>query len=75
MTSQRVNLDMVNYFHNLIVDMRKWGYVDGKDLFGFGYDFRQSNRCFHLGGLLDSFTGLAWLQWVSCLAMELVLWL
>eukprot|EP00897_Mesotaenium_endlicherianum_P007764 jgi/Mesen1/7015/ME000365S06158 len=40
----KIPLDMVNYYHNLIVEMRKWGYKDGVNLFGFGYDFRQSNR-------------------------------
>lgn len=40
----KIPLDMVTYYHSMIVEMRKWGYVDGKTLFGFGYDFRQSNR-------------------------------
>ncbi|XP_014509174.1 lecithin-cholesterol acyltransferase-like 4 [Vigna radiata var. radiata] len=34
----------VYYFHDMIVEMRKWGFEEGKTLFGFGYDFRQSNR-------------------------------
>ncbi|WJX44519.1 Lecithin-cholesterol acyltransferase-like 4 [Trifolium repens] len=34
----------VYYFHDMIVQMQKWGYQEGKSLFGFGYDFRQSNR-------------------------------
>ncbi|KAL9224395.1 hypothetical protein vseg_000431 [Gypsophila vaccaria] len=32
------------YFHDMITEMIKWGYQEGKTLFGFGYDFRQSNR-------------------------------
>ncbi|KAG4917514.1 hypothetical protein JHK85_055795 [Glycine max] len=36
--------DSVYYFHDMIVEMRKWGFEEGKTLFGFGYDFRQSNR-------------------------------
>ncbi|MBA0839911.1 hypothetical protein Goarm_005601, partial [Gossypium armourianum] len=28
----------------MIVEMLKWGFQEGKTLFGFGYDFRQSNR-------------------------------
>eukprot|EP00270_Netrium_digitus_P004211 TRINITY_DN1514_c1_g2_i3.p1 TRINITY_DN1514_c1_g2~~TRINITY_DN1514_c1_g2_i3.p1 ORF type:complete len:487 (+),score=134.93 TRINITY_DN1514_c1_g2_i3:108-1568(+) len=39
-----IPLDVVNYFHTMIIEMRKWGYMDGQTLFGFGYDFRQSNR-------------------------------
>ncbi|KAE8793124.1 Lecithine-cholesterol acyltransferase-like 4 [Hordeum vulgare] len=34
----------VYYYHDMIVQMIKWGYQEGKTLFGFGYDFRQSNR-------------------------------
>ncbi|KAK4742421.1 hypothetical protein SAY87_000422 [Trapa incisa] len=33
-------------YHDMIVEMIKWGFQDGKTLFGFGYDFQQSNR-FH----------------------------
>ncbi|KAK4801635.1 hypothetical protein SAY86_022122 [Trapa natans] len=33
-------------YHDMIVEMIKWGFRDGKTLFGFGYDFQQSNR-FH----------------------------
>ncbi|CAA3017109.1 lecithin-cholesterol acyltransferase-like 4 [Olea europaea subsp. europaea] len=36
--------DCVHYFHDMIVEMLKWGYQEGTTLFGFGYDFRQSNR-------------------------------
>ncbi|KAK4748006.1 hypothetical protein SAY87_014592 [Trapa incisa] len=36
----------VCYYHDMIVEMIKWGFQEGKTLFGFGYDFRQSNR-FH----------------------------
>ena len=39
-----IGSDGVYYFHDLIVQMQKWGYEEGKSLFGFGYDFRQSNR-------------------------------
>jgi pimeloyl-ACP methyl ester carboxylesterase len=37
----------------MIVQMIKWGYQEGKTLFGFGYDFRQSNR---LSETLDRFS-------------------
>ncbi|KAL3631605.1 Lecithin-cholesterol acyltransferase-like 4 [Castilleja foliolosa] len=36
--------DCVYYFHDMIVEFIKWGYQEGTTLFGFGYDFRQSNR-------------------------------
>ncbi|KAM7524681.1 hypothetical protein LguiA_014583 [Lonicera macranthoides] len=36
--------ESVSYFHDMIVEMTSWGYLEGKTLFGFGYDFRQSNR-------------------------------
>ncbi|KAG8385120.1 hypothetical protein BUALT_Bualt03G0008500 [Buddleja alternifolia] len=36
--------DCVYYFHEMIVEFLKWGYQEGTTLFGFGYDFRQSNR-------------------------------
>lgn len=39
-----VGSESVYYFHDLIVEMLKWGYQEGITLFGFGYDFRQSNR-------------------------------
>ncbi|KAG0564382.1 hypothetical protein M758_8G102500 [Ceratodon purpureus] len=45
-----VRLDTVYYFHDLITQMKSWGYKEGKTLFGFGYDFRQSNR---LGETMD----------------------
>lgn len=41
---QVVGCDCVYYFHDMIVEMIKWGFQEGKTLFGFGYDFRQSNR-------------------------------
>lgn len=44
--------DSVYYYHDMIVEMIKWGYQEGKTLFGFGYDFRQSNR---LSEALDNF--------------------
>lgn len=40
----RFSVDAVNYFHVMILQLRSCGYVEGQDLFGFGYDFRQSNR-------------------------------
>lgn len=43
----------VCYFHDMILEMIKWGYKEGKTLFGFGYDFRQSNR---LQETLDKFS-------------------
>jgi serine protease inhibitor ecotin len=42
---QIIGRDCVYYFHDMIVEMIKWGFQEGKTLFGFGYDFRQSNRC------------------------------
>lgn len=39
-----IGRDSVYYFHDMIVEMLKWGFQEGKTLFGFGYDFRQSNR-------------------------------
>ncbi|XP_021751330.1 lecithin-cholesterol acyltransferase-like 4 [Chenopodium quinoa] len=36
--------ECVYYFHEMITQMIKWGFQEGKTLFGFGYDFRQSNR-------------------------------
>ncbi|KAI5563246.1 hypothetical protein BDE02_15G103600 [Populus trichocarpa] len=39
-----IGRDCVYYFHDMIVEMIKWGFQEGKTLFGFGYDFRQSNR-------------------------------
>jgi len=41
---QIIGRDCVYYFHDMIVEMIKWGFQEGKTLFGFGYDFRQSNR-------------------------------
>uniref|UniRef100_A0A7N0UER7 Uncharacterized protein n=1 Tax=Kalanchoe fedtschenkoi TaxID=63787 RepID=A0A7N0UER7_KALFE len=45
--------DCVYYFHEMILEMINWGFLEGKTLFGFGYDFRQSNR---LQDTLDQFT-------------------
>ncbi|XP_039009202.1 lecithin-cholesterol acyltransferase-like 4 isoform X2 [Hibiscus syriacus] len=39
-----IGRECVYYFHDMIVEMTKWGFQEGKTLFGFGYDFRQSNR-------------------------------
>ncbi|KAL6498276.1 Lecithin-cholesterol acyltransferase-like 4 [Orobanche gracilis] len=39
-----IGSDCVYYFHDMIVEFIKWGYQEGTTLFGFGYDFRQSNR-------------------------------
>ncbi|GER43254.1 histidine triad nucleotide-binding protein [Striga asiatica] len=36
--------DCVYYFHDMIAELISWGYKEGTTLFGFGYDFRQSNR-------------------------------
>lgn len=41
---QVIGQESVYYFHDMIVEFIKWGYQEGKTLFGFGYDFRQSNR-------------------------------
>lgn len=47
-------LHVVYYYHTLITALKSQGYTPGKDLFGFGYDFRQSNACHvdALAGLL-----------------------
>lgn len=39
-----IGRDNVCYFHEMITEMTSWGYQEGKTLFGFGYDFRQTNR-------------------------------
>ncbi|EYU31717.1 hypothetical protein MIMGU_mgv1a004228mg [Erythranthe guttata] len=39
-----IGSDCVYYFHDMIVEFINWGYQEGTTLFGFGYDFRQSNR-------------------------------
>ncbi|RRT84850.1 hypothetical protein B296_00004977 [Ensete ventricosum] len=39
-----VGRDGLCYYHDMIEQMIKWGYREGTTLFGFGYDFRQSNR-------------------------------
>ncbi|KAF7801362.1 lecithin-cholesterol acyltransferase-like 4 [Senna tora] len=39
-----IGRECVYYFHDMIVEMINWGFQEGKTLFGFGYDFRQSNR-------------------------------
>ncbi|BBN20393.1 phospholipase A1 [Marchantia polymorpha subsp. ruderalis] len=39
-----LRLDVVYYFHDLIKQLLSWGYSEGTTLFGFPYDFRQSNR-------------------------------
>ncbi|CAN0855038.1 Lecithin-cholesterol acyltransferase-like 4 [Linum grandiflorum] len=39
-----IGRECVYYFHDMITEMLKWGFEEGKTLFGFGYDFRQSNR-------------------------------
>ncbi|GAV64367.1 LACT domain-containing protein [Cephalotus follicularis] len=53
-----IGRDSVYYFHDMIVEMIKWGFQEGKTLFGFGYDFRQSNRfqgtLDHLAAKLES---------------------
>lgn len=50
-----VGQEGVFYYHDLIVQMIKWGFQEGKTLFGFGYDFRQSNR---LQETLDKFSSM-----------------
>ncbi|XP_021890047.1 lecithin-cholesterol acyltransferase-like 4 [Carica papaya] len=39
-----IGRECVCYFHDMILELLKWGFEEGKTLFGFGYDFRQSNR-------------------------------
>ncbi|CAA7405492.1 unnamed protein product [Spirodela intermedia] len=39
-----IGCDAVCYYHDMIEQMLMWGFEEGKTLFGFGYDFRQSNR-------------------------------
>ena len=47
-----VPLHVVYYYHNLIWFLKKHKYEAGKTLFGFGYDFRQSNMS-HLDKLTE----------------------
>lgn len=44
-------LHVLYYFHNFIWYLKKHKYDPGKTLFGFGYDFRQSNM-YHVDSLL-----------------------
>lgn len=46
-----VPLHVVYYFHNLIWFLKKHKYEPAKTLFGFGYDFRQSNMS-HMDALV-----------------------
>mmetsp|Transcript_71672 Transcript_71672/g.226433 ORF Transcript_71672/g.226433 Transcript_71672/m.226433 type:complete len:324 (+) Transcript_71672:462-1433(+) len=39
-----MRINAVYYFHDMIEALKAKGHVEGTDLFGFGYDFRQSNR-------------------------------
>lgn len=48
---QVIGRECVYYFHDMILEMLKWGFQEGKTLFGFGYDFRQSNRYFALASV------------------------
>ncbi|KAH0455165.1 hypothetical protein IEQ34_015197 [Dendrobium chrysotoxum] len=48
-----IGSECVYYYHDMIEEMLKWGFQEGKTLFGFGYDFRQSNR---LQETLDRFS-------------------
>ncbi|KAK1303976.1 Lecithin-cholesterol acyltransferase-like 4 [Acorus calamus] len=48
-----IGRDGAIYFHDMIEEMLMSGYQEGKTLFGFGYDFRQSNR---LQETLDEFS-------------------
>ncbi|WVZ65534.1 hypothetical protein U9M48_014881 [Paspalum notatum var. saurae] len=41
-----LKLSMVYHFHDMIDMLVNCGYEKGTTLFGYGYDFRQSNRCF-----------------------------
>jgi len=40
----------------MITEMINWGFQEGKTLFGFGYDFRQSNRCVLFFIFLEAWT-------------------
>uniref|UniRef100_A0A0D6QU21 Uncharacterized protein n=1 Tax=Araucaria cunninghamii TaxID=56994 RepID=A0A0D6QU21_ARACU len=39
-----MHMDVLYYFHDLIDTLLDWGYEKGVTLFGYGFDFRQSNR-------------------------------
>ncbi|KAF5935967.1 hypothetical protein HYC85_027096 [Camellia sinensis] len=54
-----IGRDCVYYFHDMIVEMLKWGFQEGKTLFGFGYDFRQSNRYLLGCGFQETMDSLA----------------
>jgi len=47
-----VHLTMVYHFHDMIDMLINCGYEKGTTLFGYGYDFRQSNRYFHICALI-----------------------
>lgn len=47
-----VHLTMVYHFHDMIDMLINCGYKKGTTLFGYGYDFRQSNRYFPTCGLI-----------------------
>ena len=47
-----VHLTMVYHFHDMIDMLINCGYEKGTTLFGYGYDFRQSNRYFPICGLM-----------------------
>jgi len=47
-----LHLSMVYHFHDMIDMLINCGYEKGTTLFGYGYDFRQSNRYFPIYGSL-----------------------
>ncbi|GJW85836.1 lecithin-cholesterol acyltransferase-like 4 protein [Tanacetum coccineum] len=50
-----IGRDSVCYFHDMLKEMTSWGYQEGKTLFGFGYDFRQSNSDEVIDAVLEAF--------------------
>ncbi|GKD25613.1 lecithin-cholesterol acyltransferase-like 4 protein, partial [Tanacetum coccineum] len=50
-----IGRDSVCYFHDMLKEMTSWGYQEGKTLFGFGYDFRQSNSDEVIAAVLEAF--------------------
>ena len=55
-----LHLSMVYHFHDMIDMLINCGYEKGTTLFGYGYDFRQSNRYFLY---MDPFVCCCVLNW------------
>jgi hypothetical protein len=47
-----VHLTIVYHLHDMIDMLNNYGYKKGTTLFGYGYDFRQSNKYFPICWLI-----------------------